>query len=114
MFDVGFSELLVIGVVALVVIGPERLPGVARTVGHMLGRMRRYVNDVKSEIDRETALSDLKKLQDEVIDSARELERDMRAGMRRMEQGLALEARADAAAEDAPAKDEASDAERAH
>ncbi len=46
MFDIGFSELIVIAIVALVVIGPERLPRVARTAGHLLGRMQRYVNDV--------------------------------------------------------------------
>ena len=50
MFDIAFSELLIIGIVALVVIGPERLPKVARTVGHLLGRMQRYVSDVKSDI----------------------------------------------------------------
>jgi len=56
MFDIGFSELLVIGVVALIVIGPERLPRVARTVGHLMGRMQRYVADVKADIDREVEL----------------------------------------------------------
>jgi sec-independent protein translocase protein TatB len=103
MFDVGFSELLVIGVVALVVLGPERLPRVARMAGHILGRMRRYVNEVKAEIDREVALSDLKKLQSEVMDSARELEQDLRAGMRQMEQGFLLDAVPESAP---PAKDE--------
>ena len=52
MFDIGFSELVVIGLVALVVIGPERLPRVARTVGHLLGRLQRYVSDVKADIHR--------------------------------------------------------------
>ena len=52
MFDIGFSELMVIGVVALLVIGPEKLPKVARTLGHLLGRAQRYVNDVKSDINR--------------------------------------------------------------
>ncbi|MDR0672161.1 MAG: Sec-independent protein translocase protein TatB [Zoogloeaceae bacterium] len=103
MFDVGFSELLVIGAVALVVIGPERLPGVARTAGRLLGRMRRYVEDVKAEIDREAALDDLKKLHGEIVDSARGLERDMRAGMRQMEARLTL----DAEPENAPKKDDA-------
>ena len=50
MFDVGFSEIVVIAVVALIVIGPERLPKVARTLGHLFGRMQRYVNDVKADI----------------------------------------------------------------
>ncbi|MDR0736873.1 MAG: Sec-independent protein translocase protein TatB [Zoogloeaceae bacterium] len=108
MFDVGFSELLIIGAVALVVIGPERLPRVARTAGHMLGRMRRYVDEVKAEIDREAALDELKKLRGEVMDSARELERDMRAGARQMERRFRLDAEpVDARPENAPAEDDA-------
>lgn len=78
MFDIGFSELLVIGIVALVVIGPERLPKVARTLGHLLGRAQRYVNDVKSDINREMQLDELKKLQTQVTDSARALEDSVR------------------------------------
>ena len=78
MFDVGFSELLVIGIVALIVIGPEKLPRVARTVGHLLGRAQRYVNDVKSDINREIQLDELKKLQSQVTDSARALEDSVR------------------------------------
>ncbi len=78
MFDIGFSELLIIGVVALVVIGPERLPKVARTVGHLLGRMQRYVNDVKSDISREMQLDELRKLQTQVAESARTLESSVR------------------------------------
>ena len=78
MFDIGFSELIVIGLVALVVIGPERLPRVARTAGHLLGRLQRYVSDVKSDIQREMQLEDLKKLQQQVAESARELESSMR------------------------------------
>lgn len=78
MFDIGFSELLVIGVVALVVIGPERLPKVARTAGHLLGRMQRYVNDVKTDINREMQLDELKKLQSQVVESARTLESSVR------------------------------------
>ncbi|WP_412479113.1 Sec-independent protein translocase protein TatB [Azonexus sp. IMCC34839] len=78
MFDIGFSELLVIGVVALVVIGPERLPKVARTLGHLLGRAQRYVNDVKADINREMQLDELKKLQSQVAESARTLEDSVR------------------------------------
>lgn len=74
MFDIGFSELFVIGIVALIVIGPERLPKVARTLGHLLGRAQRYVNDVKADINREMQLDELKKLQAQVADSARSLE----------------------------------------
>jgi sec-independent protein translocase protein TatB len=78
MFDIGFSELIVIGIVALIVIGPERLPKVARTLGHLLGRAQRYVNDVKSDINREMQLDELKKLQAQVTESARSLEDSMR------------------------------------
>ena len=79
MFDIGFSEFLVIGVVALIVIGPERLPKVARTVGHLLGRAQRYVNDVKSDINREMQLDELKKLQAQMTESARQLETSVRS-----------------------------------
>jgi sec-independent protein translocase protein TatB len=78
MFDIGFSELMVIGIIALLVIGPERLPKVARTLGHLLGRAQRYVNDVKSDINREMQLDELKKLQSQVTDSARSLEDSVR------------------------------------
>jgi sec-independent protein translocase protein TatB len=71
MFDVSFSELIVIGAVALVVIGPERLPKVARTVGHLVGRAQRYVNDVKGDIQREMDLGDLSSLKDQMEDAAR-------------------------------------------
>lgn len=65
MFDIGFSELMVIAIVALVVIGPERLPRVARTAGHLMGRLQRYVNDVKADISREMELDELRKFKDE-------------------------------------------------
>lgn len=61
MFDIGFSEIVVIGVVALVVIGPERLPKVARTVGLLVGRMQRYVATVKADISQEIQLDELKR-----------------------------------------------------
>jgi sec-independent protein translocase protein TatB len=81
MFDFGFSELLVIGVVLLIVVGPERLPKVARTAGHLLGRLQRYVSDVKSDIQREMQLEELKKLQEQVKQQAQELESSVRAGV---------------------------------
>ena len=62
MFDVSFWELLIIGLVALLVIGPERLPGVARTTGAWLGRAKRFVTDVKSEIDEELRTEELKRI----------------------------------------------------
>jgi sec-independent protein translocase protein TatB len=74
MFDIGFSEMLVIAVVALIVIGPERLPKVARTLGLLFGRMQRYVNDVKSDISREMELDELRKLQATVEEAARAIE----------------------------------------
>lgn len=74
MFDIGFTELLVIGVVALVVIGPERLPRVARTVGHLMGRMQRYVADVKADIDREIELDELRKMRDTVQQTAGDIQ----------------------------------------
>ena len=73
MFDISFSELMVIAVVALIVIGPQRLPAVARTLGHLFGRMQRYVNDVKSDISREMELDELKKLQTSMEDAARSM-----------------------------------------
>ncbi|KHF25681.1 MULTISPECIES: Sec-independent protein translocase protein TatB [sulfur-oxidizing symbionts] len=62
MFDVGFWELLIIGIVALLVIGPERLPGVARTVGAWTGRAKRFVSSVKSDIDQELRADELKRI----------------------------------------------------
>ena len=73
MFDIGFSEMVVIAIVALVVLGPERLPKVARTAGHLLGRLQRYVSDVKADINREIQLEELKKLQAQIEESARQI-----------------------------------------
>jgi sec-independent protein translocase protein TatB len=78
MFDVGFSELLVIGVVALLVIGPEKLPRVARTVGALMGRAQRYVNDVKADINREIELDELRKLKTTVTEAAASIETSVR------------------------------------
>lgn len=74
MFDIGFSELMLIGVVALIVIGPERLPKLARTAGAWLGRLNRYVSDVKSDIDREMRMEELRNLQNEMKASAQKYE----------------------------------------
>jgi sec-independent protein translocase protein TatB len=74
MFDIGFTELMVIAVVALVVIGPERLPKVARTVGHLFGRMQRYVNDVKADINRELELDELRKFRSSVEEAAQSVQ----------------------------------------
>ena len=73
MFDIGFSEIVVIGVVALIVIGPERLPKTARTLGHLFGRLQRYVNDVKADINREMELDELRRLKQQVQGAAQDL-----------------------------------------
>jgi sec-independent protein translocase protein TatB len=88
MFDIAFSEMLIIAVVALIILGPERLPKVARTAGHLLGRLQRYVSDVKADINREMQLDELKKLQSQVEDSARSLERSVTAQMQTAEASL--------------------------
>ncbi|MFY1896268.1 Sec-independent protein translocase protein TatB [Achromobacter xylosoxidans] len=77
MFDVSLTELMVIGVVALIVIGPERLPKVARTVGHLLGRAQRYVNDVKSDIQREIELDELRKFKSEMETAAQDVQQSL-------------------------------------
>ena len=74
MFDVGMSEIALIGVVALVVLGPERLPKVARTAGHLFGRLQRYVANVKSDINREMEMSDLAKVKEEVQSAVKSFE----------------------------------------
>ena len=92
MFDVGFSELIVIAIVALVVIGPERLPKVARTAGLLLGRLQRYVNDVKADINREMQLDELKALRAEMQDSARDFEQRLHGEIRSVEETVATAA----------------------
>jgi len=87
-FDIAFSEIVVIAVVALVVIGPERLPKVAKTLGHMFGRLQRYVNDVKADINREMELDELRKLKSEVTSAARDLEASVSEAAREMESGV--------------------------
>lgn len=88
MFDIGFSELLVIALVTLIVVGPERLPKVARTLGHMLGRLQRYVNDVKADIAREMELEELRKMRASVEESAREIERSLHEEVNRAEREI--------------------------
>ncbi|MDR2112373.1 MAG: Sec-independent protein translocase protein TatB [Candidatus Accumulibacter sp.] len=88
MFDIGFSELIVIGIVALVVIGPERLPRVARATGLLFGRLQRYVNEVKADISREMQLEELKRLQTEVRETARDFERGMTDELQAIERSV--------------------------
>lgn len=88
MFDIGFSELLVIGLVALIVIGPEKLPRVARTVGHLIGRLQRYVADVKSDINREVELEELRKMRDSVQEAASSIQSSVNEGFSKTEADL--------------------------
>lgn len=88
MFDVGFSEIVVIAVVALIVIGPEKLPKTARTLGHLFGRLQRYVNDVKADINREMELDELRKLQQQVQSAAKDIEHSMTSAVQEVETGV--------------------------
>jgi len=101
MFDIGFSELLVIGVVALIVIGPEKLPRVARTLGHLAGRLQRYVSDVKSDINREIELDELRKMRDSFQKTATDMQGSVQAELNQTE--AELNKSVDALAADAPA-----------
>lgn len=74
MIDLGISKMALIGAVALIVIGPEKLPRVARTVGTLLGKAQRYVSDVKAEVNRSMELDELKKMKDTVEGAARDVE----------------------------------------
>src|SRR5687768_3789307 len=88
MFDIGFSELMVIGVVALIVIGPEKLPRMARTVGHLAGRLQRYVSDVKADINREIELDELRKMRDSMQQAASNFESTVQTEMNQTEAEL--------------------------
>jgi sec-independent protein translocase protein TatB len=104
MFDIGFSEIVVIAVVALIVIGPERLPKTARTLGHLFGRLQRYVSEVKADINRELELDELRKLQTQVQSAARDFETSMSNAARDVETGVRdVEAQLNAAGPGSPA-----------
>ena len=103
MFDIGFSEIVVIAVVAVIVIGPEKLPKTARTLGHLFGRQQRYVTEVKADINRELELEELRKLQQQVQTAAKDLETSVTAAARDVESGVrSVESELNAAA--APAQ----------
>ena len=74
MIDIGISKIALIGAIALIVIGPEKLPRLARTIGTMLGKAQRYVADVKQEVSRSMELDELKKMKDDVEGAARDVE----------------------------------------
>jgi sec-independent protein translocase protein TatB len=88
MFDVGFSEIVVIGVVALIVIGPERLPKAARTMGLLFGRLQRYVSDVKADISREMELDELRKLQKQVQGAAQDFKATVESAAQNVNEGV--------------------------
>ena len=88
MFDIAFSELMLIAVIALIVIGPEKLPRVARTVGHLAGRLQRYVSDVKADISREIELDELRKMRDSMQQAATEMESSVSSELNKTETEL--------------------------
>ena len=94
MFDFSFSELALIGAVALVVLGPERLPKVARTVGEWAGKAQRYVAQVKADVTREMEISELKKLQEQARDVARSIETSVQEGVSGLQSDLNATAKA--------------------
>jgi sec-independent protein translocase protein TatB len=81
MIDLGLSKLAIIGVVALIVIGPEKLPKVARMVGSLYGRAQRYLNEVKSEVSREIELEELKNIQKEVQAAAHSIKSEVESSV---------------------------------
>lgn len=91
MFDVSFSELIVIAVVALIVIGPEKLPKVARTLGALTGRMQRYVAQVKEEVNREVRFQELQQLQQEIKETATKTQANLQHQVENLTQELNFE-----------------------
>lgn len=87
MIDIGLSKMALIGAVALVVIGPEKLPKVARTVGMLLGRAQRYVADVKAEVNRSMELDELRKMKENVETAARDVEQSIHSHTTELEKG---------------------------
>ena len=79
MIDFGFDKLALIGAVALIVIGPEKLPKMARTLGHLMGKAQRYVADVKAEVNRSIELDELKKMKTQFEDAARNVEGEVQS-----------------------------------
>ncbi|RVT53637.1 Sec-independent protein translocase protein TatB [Rubrivivax albus] len=88
MIDFGFDKLALIGAVALIVIGPEKLPKVARTVGHLFGKAQRYVADVKAEVNRSIELDELKKMKTQFEDAARDVQSSVEQNVREASQSF--------------------------
>ncbi len=89
MFDISFAELMMIAVVALLVVGPDKLPQVARTVGAFVGRLQRYVAQVKEEVNRDARFEELQKLQQEIKQGADQVESSMMAGASKVKAAVA-------------------------
>jgi sec-independent protein translocase protein TatB len=88
MFDLAFTEMMIIGLVALIVIGPEKLPRVARTMGHLAGRLQRYVADVKADISREVELDELRKMRDSMQQAASDFQSSVQTELTKTESEL--------------------------
>jgi len=88
MIDFGFDKLALIGAVALIVIGPEKLPRVARTMGHLFGKAQRYVAEVKAEVNRSIELDELKKVKTQFEDAARDVQHSVEQNVRDANQAL--------------------------
>lgn len=88
MIDLGISKMALIGAVALIVIGPEKLPRVARTIGTLLGKAQRYISDVKAEVGRSIELDELKKMKETMETAARDVESSVQAGSRDFKQQM--------------------------
>lgn len=88
MFDIAFSELVVIVIVALIVIGPEKLPKVARTLGALTGRMQKYIVQIKEEVNRESRFAELQKLQEEIKSAAAATEASLQTGASKISHDL--------------------------
>jgi sec-independent protein translocase protein TatB len=89
MIDLGISKIALIGAVALIVIGPEKLPRLARTVGTLLGKAQRYVNDVKQEVNRSMELDEFRKMKDDIEGAARDAEHSIKTGASDFEKSFA-------------------------
>lgn len=88
MFDISFMEILVISIVALIVIGPERLPTVARTLGHLYGRCRNFVYSVRTDIHNEMRMEELKKMQSSVQETVQSVEDSVQQGVDQLKTAL--------------------------
>jgi sec-independent protein translocase protein TatB len=89
LIDLGISKIALIGAVALIVIGPEKLPRVARTIGTLLGKAQRYIADVKAEVSRSIDLDELKKMKDTMQDAAHDMQNSIQSSARDFEKDWA-------------------------